>query len=215
MSDVLGEVREAMKQERMEKFWKQYGGLIITVLVLIVLSTAANEGYKAWKSDRNKDETAQFLAVYDKDDHVALLEETDALQDGLKVLAQMKAAGEFARAGDSQKALEIYTDIQKNAEIRTEFRQLAEYNIIRLTPNTPADQKILALSRIWEQKDNPWGAHARLDAAVTMVHELKNYDDALAQLELLKNNEMVPKSLRQKATSLDILYRVQQNAAEN
>jgi hypothetical protein len=46
MSDIFQEVDEIMKQERMEKFWKQNGAWIIAFIVLTILGTAAISGYQ-------------------------------------------------------------------------------------------------------------------------------------------------------------------------
>ena len=57
MADLFVEVDEALKQERLENIWKKYGGLFISVLIAIILGTAANAGYKYWKKSANIKQT--------------------------------------------------------------------------------------------------------------------------------------------------------------
>lgn len=214
MSDVLLEVRQAMKQERMEKFWKNYGSFIIGLLVLLVLSTAANEGYKAWKSDQNKKQSVVFLDALDSKDDKALLEKTAGLQNGLKTLAQLKAAGGFTTAADTQNAIAVYTDIIKNKDAEPEFKQIAEYALLHLDTALTAEEKVLRFSQMWADANNAMRFHAKLDAAVILANDLKKYKEAREQLQMLEDTEGAPKTLKQKATSLNILYTVLQTAQE-
>ena len=46
MADIFAEVDEELKQERLEKLWKEYGGIFISCIAAIILGTAANSGYK-------------------------------------------------------------------------------------------------------------------------------------------------------------------------
>ena len=46
MSDILQEVDEALKQDKMAKLWQDYGRYIIAALVLVVLMTAAKSAYE-------------------------------------------------------------------------------------------------------------------------------------------------------------------------
>lgn len=214
MSDVLLEVRQAMKQERMEKFWKSYGSFIIGLLVLLVLSTAANEGYKAWKADHNQKQSVIFLDALETKDSKALLEKTSGLQNGLKVLAQLKAAGEFTKADDTQNAIATYADIIKNKNAEPEFKQIAEYALLHLDTALTAEEKVLKFSQMWADGNNTMRFHAKLDAAVILANNLKKYKEAREQLQMLEDTEGAPKTLKQKATSLNILYNVLQTAQE-
>lgn len=211
MSDVLLEVRQAMKQERMEKMWKNYGGLIIGALVLLVASTAIHEGYNAWKADQNKKQTVTFLESLDQKDGKSILEKSANLDDSLKILAQMRAANAFEKENNYTNAISIYKDMLENKNAPPEFKSLANYALVRLDTALSADQKVIQLSQIWADESNPWRYHARLDAAVILANSLKNYKDARTQLAALINTESIPKTLKQKATSLDILYSAMQS----
>lgn len=215
MSDVLTEVREAIKQERMEKFWNKYGNTIIALLILIVVSTAGHEGYKAWKSDHDKRQSALFLSTLDLDSLAAVQEKTAKIQPSLKALADLNIAGKLAAAGKTDDLKKAYRDILSDPKSPEAFRQLAQYALTRYDSTLTVDKKISILSEIWGNDKNPWRYNARLDGAVILANAQKNYKEARAQLAALikPTDANIPKSIQQKALSLDVLYALKESAA--
>lgn len=206
MADVLYEVRTAIKQERMEKFWKKYGALVIGCVILIVLSTAVHEGYKAWTADQNKKQSDILFDALSEKEAAQLLKGSETLQDSLRLIAELKSIAILESEKKSEDIVAIYQKIQKNDKIDPEYRQLADYALIRLDQTLNAEQKIAKLSQIWADSNNPWRYHAQLDAAVILANEKKDYKEARAQLANIINAPVAPKTFKQKATSLDILY---------
>ena len=79
MADVFQEVDEMMKQERVEKFWKENGRWIIAFVVLTILGTALMSGYKSWNKSVQEKQTGELIAFLDAEDFPNGLD--DAIKD--------------------------------------------------------------------------------------------------------------------------------------
>ena len=217
MSDLFIEVDEALKQERLEKLWKEYGGLLLSFLAMIILGTAANAGYHSWVKHRNYKQTNLYLDVVTKEDVTAdsLLALLPDMTDGMKAVVSMRAAGIALENGNTDKALGIYKNIEADpAQLKQNplLHALAKYMVTNLDTELDTQDKIKRLKATAAEKDNPWTYNALLDAALLEASQNKNYAGARSYLaKIIADNSKAPQGIKQKAVSLDILYQAQQN----
>lgn len=208
MSDIFIEVDEALKQEKLENIWQRYGGFFIGFLSVIILGTGANAGYTSWQTAKNAKQTDLLFSVTNKSDFTAdnLINISKDLQPALQSVASIHAAGLYLENGYHEKALNTYKVIEANDNADTAISQLAYYMVTSLSKNLTTEDKILRLTNIIVNQENPWRYHAMMDAAVTQATILKDFKTARSHLaQILKTGE-TPKTLKQKANSLDILY---------
>ena len=191
MSNIFVEVDEAMKQERLENLWKRYGGFFIGFLAIIILGTAANAGYSSWKTAKNAAQTDILLNIID---------DTTVSQDltgGLHGINVISAAGILASQNEADKALPHYSSIAKEGDA---VGQLAAY----MAANISQDLKVI--ENIASNENDPWRYHAALDAALIEASMNRNYSKARNHISMILSSSNAPKTLIQKAQSLDILY---------
>ncbi len=203
MSNVFVEVDEAMKQERMETLWKRYGGFFIGFLVIIILGTAANAGYSSWNIAKNIKQTNLLLSITGDD---ALISKD--LNGGLKDINEIRVAGSFALKNETEKALSHYNIIENN-----DIKKLASYMSINISQDLSAEDKLAKLEAISLDNNNPLRYHAALDGALIEANVNHNYSKARSYISVILNNSDTPKTLRQKAQSLDILYALKEKTA--
>ncbi len=209
MSDLLVEVDEALKQERLEKLWQKYGGFLIGFLVVVILGTAANEGYKSWKVRQNTKQTNIYLdAIEDKQaTYETILKEADKITNsGLKDLARLHAAGLAIENNDIKAAIAIYKDISTNNNSYIVATYIAKYMITNLDNSLSAEEKRKRYKALSDDINNPWRFHARFEMALLDAHEFQDYKSARANLSIIMKEETLAQTLKQKAKSLDILY---------
>ena len=208
MADIFTEVDEAMKQERLEKLWQRYGGFFLGFLGIVVLGTAANAGYKSWNISRNTAQTTLFLNTIENPAHTPqdLLNLSPDLRSGLRSITEIQAAGLAYTNGNNDKALEIYQNLANNPAADPAIRQLASYMTINLSQNLGTEEKRTKLNAMIRDSQNPWRYHALMDAALLEAVEAQDYKTARTHLAEILKSDMAPKTLKQKAQSLDILY---------
>lgn len=212
MADVFVEVDEALKQEKLEALWKKYGGLLIGAIIAIILGTAVNAGYKSWKDSHDIKQTNILLDAIDQNasDNPALLSATDTLEGELKVLAKIKAAGTALQNNNMEEATGIYADIASDNNAPNIFKSLASYMIVQTSQDMDTDQKLASLQAMAQDDNNPWNAYAKLDVALLLANQNQDFTTARSHLKALIDDETAPETLRQKAQSIDILYRLQE-----
>ncbi len=204
MSDLFVEVDEAMKQERLANLWQKYGGFVIGFLVMIVLGTAANEGYISLQASKNQAQTSNFLKVTNDKDNTALSE----LSPELLSLIDIKEAGLIAQEATKAEAQKLYTKISSDENAYKPVNQIAAY--IALSEQENTTDKIAAITALVADETHPWRFHAYLDLAVLEATVNNDYTKARGHLKRLIDEAKLPSTLRQKAQSLDILYGLKQ-----
>ncbi len=214
MADIFVEVDEALKQEKLELLWKKYGGILIGAIIAIILGTAANAGYKSWKTNHDTKQTDIYLSTFDKTSPTAddILSTTNDLEGGLKTLTQIKAAGTAYKNGNIEKAAKIYASITSDENADPNLKHLAAYMTAHTSSNLDNELKLVSFQAMAENDENPWNLYAKLDAALLLANEKKDYTAARKYLKEINDNEKAPKTLRQKAQSIDILYALKQSA---
>ncbi|MCB1783696.1 MAG: tetratricopeptide repeat protein [Alphaproteobacteria bacterium] len=211
MADLFSEVDEALRQERMERFWKENSSAIVAFVVLSILATAAYSGYRSWNNGVKTQQTTQLLQAEREDDPAAALAElAPNLRPGLEVIADLNAAGNLMQNGKAEEAIAIYNKVANGEKSEPEFRDLAKLTLARLKAKEEPKEALSMLQPLWEG-EGPWRYHARLEAALIYAHDLKDYAKAKEQLSVLKEADQIPESLAKKANALEILYTLKQD----
>lgn len=208
MSDLIIEVDEALKQERLEKLWQRYGGFFIGFLAMIILGTAANAGYSAWVQNRNFKQTNLYLDEISKKDISVenLLKITPDVTAEMSPLVKLRAAGIAIENKDLPTAISIYQEIEKSDTADNMVKSLAKYMTTNLDQSLTIEQKRSRYNEIIADQKSPWRYHALMDAALMEANIANDYTKARQYLAQITGASLVAQSLKKKAQSLDILY---------
>ena len=210
MSDIFAEVDEAMKQERLEKLWKDYGGFIIGFLTIVVLGTAANAGYTSWKTASNIKSTDLYLGIAQKTNYTAdeIIQIAPKLNSGIKSIALLSAAHREYQDGNTQKAVEIYKQITADTQHDPSMIYLAQYMVTSHDAEKSQEEKLQQFTAMSSDENNPYRYRAYLDAAMLEAHLNNDFTKARSYFNIIAKAEFVPQTIKQKAQSLDIVYTI-------
>ncbi len=221
-NDLIHEVEESIKQERLEQIWKEYGSYIIATAILIVLFTGLINGWQAWNAKTNTAQTTAIMSALDTEDiPAALANITHSLRPGHQAIAHLTAAGLLTRDGQNEKALSHYKQAANTGNMPEPFRGLATLMAVKLEwtlPHKKTDTAALLtqLQPLWENKDKSWQFHARLQASLITAHDLEDYETARQYLAvILMPNNNASQSLKDRAQALDHLYNIKIAAMES
>ena len=218
MADLFREVDEAMRQERIEKFWQENRNYIIGFIVGTVLLTAILSGYRAWNAGVQQDQTAAVIALQEASDYPENILKTEKLKlrAGLRGVALLQAAGEFLNQDKTEQAIALYQRAAADSSIPDELQHLGILMSVRLLGDQE-DQKgedLLKALRPALKSNSPWLSHARLEAAVINAHKLGDYETAIKHLNEVQDTTGLPESLYERARALNHLYTMElQNTA--
>ena len=144
MADIFNEVDEALKQEKMQKLWAEYGSTVILAAVLLVLSTAAATGYKSWDARRDGQETARLIDALEGETPIADLEKISRdTRSGHKAVALLTAAGLHTEKGEFSQAAALYKQIFETGK--------GPADLLDLSINTVGSRYRYAIEKLREQ----------------------------------------------------------------
>lgn len=210
MADVFQEVDEMMKQERLEKFWKENGSWVIAFVVLTILGTAVISGYKSWDRSVKEKQTAELIAILDAPTFPENVkqEEVSDFRPALRAIANLSAAQSYQNNNDAENALKLYQAVAEDSGISEQMRDLAVVMAARLDATKSVDEKLETLKSVYSSSTSPWRYHAYMDAALLQAHEKQDYEAARQLLANVSAGEAAPASLKENAKKLDHVYAV-------
>ena len=218
MSDLLQEIDEALKRERAEKLWREYGPILIGGAVFLVVLTGVFAGWNSWKHKHNAEQTGLLISALETPyPETALKAVGETLSGDHKALAQLQLAGYLAQNEKYDEALAQYKEIAGQRGIQPAWRDLAILMAARLEWNEGVEkekaQAIYATLKPLLAKNNPWRLHAAIQAALIAGDSLGDYKTAIQLLADPVNGTNVPASLQSRARALDHFYAMKLSAA--
>lgn len=220
MSDLLQEIDEALKRERAEKLWREYGPTLIAGIVLLVVLTGVFAGWNAWQEKHNIRQTNLLISALETPyPETALKAASTTLSGNHKALAQLQLAGYLAQNDKNDEALAQYQDIAAERGTPAVWRDLATLMAARLEWHDQIDEAkakaLLAGLKPLLNKNNPWRMHAAIQSALITGDSLGDYKGAVQLLADPVNNANTPASLQNRARALDHFYTMKLSAQQN
>jgi len=115
VSDIFREVEEDVRRDKLEKFWKQYGGLVIGLVVLVLLAVAGYQGWQRYQASQRAKDAAQFMAAEKARSPQEAAKDfadlTPKAGAGYVLLSRLEQANALLAAGQKKDAIALYTDI--------------------------------------------------------------------------------------------------------
>ncbi len=216
MSDLLVEVDEALKAERLEKMWQRYGGFFIGFIAAIIIGTAANAGYHTWKVKQDEAQTAQYLEAVASGQYTPQELNTLAskLHGDFKHLVELQAAGLALESGNKELALEIYKRVAAATPADRTYKDLAAFMVTLHDTDLSDEERADKFTALASDEENAWRYQILLEAALVNATKLNRFSDARMQLTDILEGENIPDTLKQKAKSLDVLYALEEKNVE-
>lgn len=221
-NDLIHDVEESLRQERIETLWKEYGPYIIAGAVLAVLFTGIISGWQTWRARTNAAATSALMEAFSADAAgipAAIDKARPYMDGGQSVMADFSAAGVLLNEGKKEEALRYYRHAAGDESVPALYRNLAELLSIRLEwslypEQEKADGFLKRLDPLMNDAKSPWRWHAHMQAALIAAHSLNDYATARKHLEpvLQSSGADIPPSLKERARTLDHVYEM---AAEN
>lgn len=226
-NELIHEVEESFRQERIHELWKEYGPYIVTGCVLAVLFTAASS---LWRHHQHRINTTQTAAVVtateEADPAAALTTVAPGLRGGPKAVALLTEAATLLENGKNAEAVAAYERAANDKNVPEPFRSLAllleiktawttNSKIATPTPwpvgNDKAANGRSLIARLQPLFDDasPWRGYARVQAAVIAAHDLGDYTQARAFLAPVRTDVHQPAAIATRANMLDKVYAAQ------
>jgi hypothetical protein len=202
MSDLVREIEEELKADKLSALWKEFQIPIIAGVTALILGTA---GYSVWNNhvyDQNAKATAAIINALDTaSPSSALLSVTDKKDHS--VAATMMAASSIANT-DSKKAIELYAQVIANNSAPQMLRHRAILDRVMLQMN---DLKTLNVTETFKDLDEVaktetlFAGEANLLKGLISDTVLKKPLEAQQYFQAVIDNKFTPQSLKERAAA--------------
>lgn len=185
--NLLRDAEEALQQERLSEFWKQWGSTLIGMALMLVIGTGAGVGWREWQRAQNEQATAALHKRVTAPEIVIGPEMETELGGNHAAIAYLMKAGALINQNEAtppkQELSKLYAAAARSGD-NGQWGWLANWNALRIRmddPDTDPDKLIndyesLALQR----KGKALSALALTDAAIIAGERLKDPSRALA-----------------------------------
>ncbi len=120
MSDIFNEVDDALKQDKVEQWWKDNGGYVIWFCACLIVFTGVTTFVRGWIESNKQAETAQVVALYETQDQSAAFDALKAYageaEDDLQKLSLIQAANMAFKAQENEKAFEVLKSLAESGD---------------------------------------------------------------------------------------------------
>lgn len=208
--NLLREIQEDLRREKLEKLWKRYGAVLIGAVVALVVAVGAYQAWKAWELSQREAQSAAFLAAESlaTDDPAGAADAFSAVADegsgGFSMLAGFREAALLAEQGRTDEAAARHEALASALD-HPLYRDLARLRWVaaRLSaePAAAEDPRVGEALAALGGDTNPWRFSAReLAAAVA----LRKGDAAQARelLGKLQADVETPQGIRARAAEM-------------
>ena len=202
MADIVDEINEELKQDRMTALWQRYGKYVIAFVIAVVAGVSLTQGYSYYTQKRDaRSANLFFNAILSNDVSVTLEAAKEELSDGYVLLAEFRLAAALAENDQAAEAEQRYLSIAARDDIQQIYRDIA---LLLSVMQAPESTQMLDLQ-------------TRLDPLISSVSPLKglaleqavaldvrrgNKAAAIKKLNELMALTDIPASLRQRASQI-------------
>ncbi len=204
---LFQEIEEDLRQDRMHKLVKAYGGYALTAAVALVAGVAGYQGWKTWDSRQKIQGGERFaaaMALGDKDNSEPALKAFAGIaadgRPGYAMLARFQEARILAGRGDAAAAAKAYRSIADDAGVDAIFRALATILGVmqELATANPDLESMAKRLQPLAADTSPWRWSAR-EAAALVAWRAGDKAKAESLLTALAGDRSGPPGIRARA----------------
>lgn len=207
MNDLTRDVNDALRAEKMQEMWKEYGPALLVGAVTLVLGTAFFSGWNAWTLSQNQKATTQLIAALESQNPAQALSETiPTLKGETKALGLMNAAGFALQEKDVTKAIGFFDEIIHDRTAPDLIRDIARVQkagVMFDQKDTTAVMIGDVLHPILKEKNGAALASAKfLSGTAHLMLKEGNKDAGKKMLEEILSDPTLPASLKERAAAI-------------
>jgi hypothetical protein len=192
MSELLREIEEDIRAERMHNLWNKFGKVMIRVSIAVILGTAIGVVWKNYRESQAMDHTSQLLASVDKmstGDYKGAIAAFDAIDNNNSIYADMA----LLQKGQAQEAQGDHEGAAKT------YQTLAARG---------SDNAFVAMGKLLAAKETDAPLSVNNDAPLaSLQNEMRGWqllkagkkDEAVQVFTALRDNDLAPRTQRVRA----------------
>jgi hypothetical protein len=213
--DIFDEVSEDLRAERAVNLLRRYGSLLIIAAILVLIAVGGQQAWSWYQNQQNDKAATAYIALDEQitaqgagitndqrvADAKALGNFAASASTGYRDLADLRAAGLYADAGQIDAAEALWNDVADDAAADPLVRNLADLLWAQHALGTAPDNVVLARLQPLTVPENPYHALAEETQALLYLNENKP-DQAKALFSQISADPNAPEGVRNRADGL-------------
>lgn len=212
--DIFDEVEEDLRAERARRLAQKYGWLFVLAVIAIIAGVAGWQYYQRQQAQQDAAVAARYIAAMEAIEQApavnpqARAAQLAPLQDlsktapeGYRTLADLRAAGLMADAGNVQGAVNLYNQVAADQKADPLLRDLAVLLAAMRDLDHGDPVNLAARLGPLSLPGNAWAPLAKEQLAILDLRQGKQ-DDAKAKLKALSSDITAPAGVRARANAL-------------
>lgn len=215
MVDILDEVEEDIRHERMIAAARRYGAFLLLAAILVLIAVGGQEFWRSHREKLAQQNATAYLAltqVVDQPNATVTPAVATATADKLtafagnasetyKTLARMRAAALYADTGEITKAATLWTQVAADEAAPRLTRDAANLLWAQHELDTANRNDILARLQMMTQQNNPYHGLARELQGMVYLHA-GDIQMAKSFFEQVQDDPTVPSGTRSRAAAM-------------
>lgn len=205
MADIIDEINEELKQERMRALFAKYGKYVGALAAAVIVIVVAIQSYGFYQTQQREQAANAYYNALGNDDIVAgLAQAAPELNDGYAMLARFVTAADLLQDDKASDAIAIYDALSADETVAMIYRQFADLLYVTHAGDAAsADDLMARLSPIADNAGPLQGLAFELQADVAL--RSGDVDGAIAYLKQVETLQDAPNGLRQRVAALLII----------
>jgi hypothetical protein len=213
--DIFDEISDDLRAERNIALLRRYGGIFVAAAVLVLLGVAGDQLWQSYQTKQNNAAASAYLNITQQIDtlgsgitNAQRISNAEALAHfaasspaGYRSLANLRAAGLYAAAGQASAAENLWNTVSGDQAADPLLRQLADLLWAQHALGTAPDDAVLARLMPLTAPENIWHGLAQETQALLYLHEGKT-DQAKALFSQIASDPSAPEGVRNRADGL-------------
>ena len=203
MSDesLFREVDEEVRREQAKKLWDRYGTYLVAVSLAVIVGVAGWKGWQYWQLNRSQAAAKVYFsqgpeAAGPRDSELEGLVHSGPA--GYALLARLSLAGELAKTGKRDEAVQAYDAIAADRSAPQAFRDAATIRAAYLLADTASSADLSARLAALDKPDSTWRLPIKEIYALAAWREGR-YQDAFQRASEIATDPAAPQGMRQRA----------------
>jgi hypothetical protein len=201
----LREVDEELRRDQIVGVWKNYGRVIVGLIVAALAIFAGVLGWRAWSHGAAEKQAIELQQAYDSiasGNAQAAKAPIDKLAGasapGYRALAKLLQGNDLLAAGKTKEAAAKYGEVAGDSSVGQPIRDLATIRQTHTEFDALAPQVVIDRLKPLATSDSAWLGSAGEMVAMADL-KLNRQAEARAMFKLIAESDKVPDSIRQRA----------------
>ena len=179
---IFDEVDEELRNEKFKQFINKYGGLIFSILILVLTITVGYEKIVQWKIKKAEQSNIKYTQAItpntDYEKNVVELENIVHTETGLyKDMAQLQIANILIDNNQKEKGIEVLEKIRNDESVEKKIREIATIKLATYKIDTASYEELNEFLKDIANNNGAWSSMAKELLAMSAVYN-KDFETA-------------------------------------